>query len=97
MLAGIAAILYVAVNTKVTTVGGDSFNNNAIAACVMGGTSMAGGTASIAGSFIGILIIALLRVGISAMKFSPDWQYIITGIIVALAVYTDIRSTARKK
>ena len=96
-LAGIAAILYVAVNTKVTTVGGDSFNNNAIAACVMGGTSMAGGTASIAGSFIGILIIALLRVGISAMKFSPDWQYIITGVIVALAVYTDIRSSARKK
>ena len=49
------------------------------------------------GTLIGILIIALLRVGISAMKFSPDWQYIITGIIVALAVYTDIRSSARKK
>ena len=96
-LAGIASIMYVAINTKVTTAGGDAFNNNAIAACVMGGTSMAGGTASIAGSIIGILIIALLRVGISAMKFSPDWQYIITGVIVALAVYTDIRSSARKK
>jgi len=97
ILAGIAAIMYVGVNTKVTTSGGDTFNNNAIAACVMGGTSMAGGTASIAGSIIGIVIIALLRVGISAMKFSPDWQYIITGIIVALAVYTDIRSSARKR
>ena len=97
ILAGIAAIMYVGVNTKVTTSGGDTFNNNAIAACVMGGTSMAGGTASIAGSVIGIVIIALLRVGISAMKFSPDWQYIITGAIVALAVYTDIRSSARKK
>ena len=96
-LAGVAAIMYVAVNTKVTTSGGDTFNNNAIAACVMGGTSMSGGVASIAGSLIGILIIALLRVGISAMKFSPDWQYIITGAIVALAVYTDIRSTARKR
>jgi len=97
VLAGIAAILYVGINTKVTTAGGDAFNNNAIAACVMGGTSMAGGTASIAGSIIGIIIIALLRVGISAMKFSPDWQYIITGVIVALAVFTDIRSSARKK
>ena len=96
-LVGIAAIMYVAVNTKVTTSGGDSFNNNAIAACVMGGTSMSGGVASVAGSFIGIIIIALLRVGISAMKFSPDWQYIITGAIVALAVFTDIRSSARKK
>lgn len=96
-LAGIAAILYVGVNTKVTTVGGDAFNNNAIAACVMGGTSMAGGVASVSGSMIGILIIALLRVGINAMKFSPDWQYIITGIIVALAVYADIRSSQRRR
>ena len=106
LLAGIAAIMYVAVNTKVTTSGGDTFNNNAIAACVMGGTSMAGGTASISGSFIGIIVIALLRVGISAVKIpmangvltlSPDWQYIITGIIVALAVYADARSSARKR
>ena len=106
LLAGIAAIMYVAVNTKVTTSGGDTFNNNAIAACVMGGTSMAGGTASISGSFIGIIVIALLRVGISAVKIpmaggvltlSPDWQYIITGIIVALAVYADVRSSLRKR
>ena len=105
LLAGIAAIMYVAVNTKVTTSGGDTFNNNAIAACVMGGTSMSGGIASISGSFIGIIVIALLRVGISAVKIplaggvltlSPDWQYIITGIIVALAVYADIRSSKRK-
>lgn len=96
LLAGIAAIMYVGVNTKVTTAGGDTFNNNAIAACVMGGTSMSGGIASIAGSFIGILIISLLRVGINAMKFSPDWQYIITGIIVALAVFADIRSSRRR-
>ena len=106
MLAGVAAIMYVAVNTKVTTSGGDTFNNNAIAACVMGGTSMSGGIASISGSFIGIIVIALLRVGISAVKIpmasgvltlSPDWQYIITGIIVALAVYADARSSARKR
>ena len=63
----------------------------------MGGTSMAGGTASIAGSLIGIFIISMLRVGITAMKFSPDWQYIITGVIVALCVFADIRSRARKK
>ena len=76
---------------------GDEYNNNAIAACVMGGTSMAGGVASIAGSLIGILIISLLRVGINAMKFPPDWQYIITGGIVAMCVFIDIRSRSRKK
>ena len=100
-LAGIAAIMYAGVTTKFAAGLGDEYNNNAIAACVMGGTSMAGGTASIGGSIIGILIISLLRVGINAMKYpctmSPDWQYIITGGIVALCVFADIRSRARKK
>ena len=97
LLAGVAAIMYAGAITKFAAGQGDVFNNNAIAACVMGGTSMAGGTASIAGSLIGIFIISMLRVGITAMKFSPDWQYIITGVIVALCVFADIRSRARKK
>ncbi|MBR6766880.1 MAG: ABC transporter permease [Clostridia bacterium] len=96
-LAGIAAIAYVGVITQVQPGLGDEFNNNAIAACVMGGTSMAGGVASIGGTFIGVLIISLLRVGIQAMGFRPDYQYIITGIIVALAVFADIRSSSRRK
>ncbi len=96
-LAGIAAIAYVGVITQVQPGLGDEFNNNAIAACVMGGTSMAGGVASIGGTFIGVLIISLLRVGIQAMGFRPDYQYIITGIIVALAVFADIRSSSRKR
>ena len=96
-LAGIAAITYVGVITQVQPGLGDEFNNNAIAACVMGGTSMAGGVASMGGTVIGVLIISLLRVGIQAMGFRPDYQYIITGIIVALAVFADIRSSRRKK
>ena len=96
-LAGIAAITYVGVITQVQPGLGDEFNNNAIASCVMGGTSMAGGIASIGGTFIGVLIISLLRVGIQAMGFRTDYQYIITGIIVALAVFADIRSSSRKK
>ena len=97
VLAGIAAITYVGVITQVQPGLGDEFNNNAIASCVMGGTSMAGGVASMGGTVIGVFIISLLRVGIQAMGFRPDYQYIITGIIVALAVFADIRSSARKK
>ena len=97
LLAGVAAITYVGVITQVQPGLGDEFNNNAIASCVMGGTSMAGGVASIGGTVIGVFIISLLRVGIQAMGFRPDYQYIITGIIVALAVFADIRSSARKK
>ncbi|MBO4885022.1 MAG: ABC transporter permease [Clostridia bacterium] len=97
ILAGIAAITYVGVITQVQPGLGDEFNNNAIASCVMGGTSMAGGVASMGGTLIGVFIISLLRVGIQAMGFRPDYQYIITGVIVALAVFADIRSSARKK
>ena len=95
-LAGIAAIFYVGAYTTVGPGLGDTFNNEAIASCVMGGTSMSGGIASIGGSIIGTLIIALLQEGILAMKFQKDYQYVITGIIVLLAVYADIRSRKRK-
>ena len=96
-MAGIAAIFFVSAYTTVQPGLGDTYNNEAIASCVMGGTSMGGGLASIGGTVIGVFIISLLRVGIQAMGFRPDYQYIITGIIVALAVFSDIRSSSRKK
>ncbi len=95
-LAGMAAIVYVGAYTTVQPGLGDTFNNEAIASCVMGGTSMSGGIASILGSIIGVFIISLLQVGILAMGFQKDYQYVITGIIVLLAVYADVRSRRRK-
>jgi len=96
MLAGIAAIFYVGAYTTVQPGLGDQFNNEAIASCVMGGTSMAGGIASIGGTFIGVLIISILQEGILAMGFQKDYQYVITGIIVLVAVYADIKSRKRR-
>lgn len=96
MLAGIAAIFYVAVYTSVKPGLGDAFNNEAIASCVMGGTSMSGGIASITGTFIGVVIISILQEGTLAMGFQKDYQHIITGIIVLVAVYADIRSRRRR-
>lgn len=95
-LAGMAAILYVGAYTTVQPGLGDTFNNEAIAGCVMGGTSMSGGFASIGGTFIGVMIISLLQEGILAMGFPKDWQYVITGLIVLVAVYADVRSRRRK-
>ena len=96
ILAEVAAIAYVGSYTTVQPGLGDTFNNDAIASCVMGGTSMAGGVASIGGSIIGVLIVSLLQEGILAMGFQKDYQYVITGIIVLLAVYADVRSKKRK-
>lgn len=95
-LAGVAAIFYVAKNTTVLPGLGDTFNNEAIAGCVMGGTSMTGGIASIGGTLIGVLIIALLQEGIMAMGFQINYQYIITGLIVLVVVYADLRSRRRR-
>lgn len=95
-LVGIAAIFYVAAYTTVQPGYGDQYNNEAIAGCVMGGTSMAGGLASISGTVIGVFIIALLQEGILALGFSKDYQLIITGIIVIVAVYADVVTRRRK-
>jgi len=95
-LVGIAAIFFVATYTTVQPGYGDQYNNEAIAGCVMGGTSMVGGVASISGTVIGVFIIALLQEGIMALGFTKDYQLVITGIIVIGAVYADVMARRRK-
>ncbi len=95
-LVGIAAIFFVGAYTTVQPGYGDQYNNEAIAGCVMGGTSMVGGLASISGTVIGVFIIALLQEGILALGFTKDYQLIITGVIVIAAVYADVAARRRK-
>ena len=96
LLVGIASVFFVAAFTTVQPGYGDQYNNEAIAGCVMGGTSMAGGIASISGTVIGVLIISLLQQGILALGFTKEYQYIITGLIVIGAVYSDVSARRRK-
>lgn len=96
ILVGISAIFYTAAYTTVQPGYGDQYNNEAIAGCVMGGTSMAGGLASISGTVIGVFIIALLQEGILALGLRKDYQLIITGIIVIVAVFSDVVARRRK-
>ena len=96
ILVGISAIFFTAAYTTVQPGYGDQYNNEAIAGCVMGGTSMAGGLASISGTIIGVFIIALLQEGILALGFTKDYQLIITGVIVIVAVFSDVLARRRK-
>ena len=96
LMAGIAALFFVATYTTVQPGYGDQYNNEAIAGCVMGGTSMAGGLASIGGTVIGVCIISLLQQGIMAFGLGKGQQMIITGIIVIVAVYADVSARRRK-
>lgn len=95
-LVGIGAIMFVGAYTTVQPGYGDQYNNEAIAGAVMGGTSMVGGIASIAGTVLGVFVISLLQEGILAMGFTKDYQLILTGIIVIVAVYIDIAARRRK-
>ena len=95
-LVGIAALFFVATYTTVQPGYGDQYNNEAIAGCVMGGTSMVGGLASIGGTVIGVFIISLLQQGIMAFGLGKGQQMIITGIIVIVAVYADVSARRRK-
>ena len=96
VLVGIGAIFFVGAYTTVQPGYGDQYNNEAIAGCVMGGTSMVGGLASIGGTVIGVFIISLLQQGIMAFGLGKGQQMIITGLIVIVAVYVDVSARRRK-
>ena len=96
VLVGIASIFFVGAYTTVQPGMGDQYNNEAIAGAVMGGTSMAGGVASVGGTIIGVMIIALLQEGILAIGLTKDYQLVVTGLIVIVAVAIDIVSRRKK-
>ena len=72
-----------------TTTVGTLMELDAIAACVIGGVSLAGGTGSVAGVLFGALIMAALLNGMTLLSVSPELKYIARGIVLALAVWMD--------
>ncbi|BAK56458.1 ribose ABC transporter, permease protein RbsC [Candidatus Arthromitus sp. SFB-mouse-Japan] len=74
---------------------GTSFELDAIAAVVIGGTSLSGGEGKITGTIIGALIIGVLNNGLNLMNVSPFYQSIVKGLVILIAVLLDKKS--RKK
>ncbi|MCI6660395.1 MAG: ABC transporter permease [Peptoniphilaceae bacterium] len=76
---------------------GDGAEMDAIAAVVVGGTSMSGGYGRISGTIIGALIIGILNNGLNLLNVNSFWQYVVKGLVILLAVYADyIRSKKDK-
>ena len=63
---------------------------DAIAACVLGGTSMYGGVGNTGGVLIGVLVIGVITNGLTLLHVNSNWQYVVNGIIILLAVYMDM-------
>jgi ribose transport system permease protein len=61
---------------------------------VIGGTSLSGGRGTILGTLIGALIMAVLTNGLRVLSVAQEWQTVVTGAIIILAVYADM---ARRK
>lgn len=68
---------------------GDTFELNAIAAVVLGGTSLAGGRGTILGTIVGAFVVGVLRNGMIIEGVSSFWQMVITGGVIVLAVVID--------
>ena len=69
---------------------GLGYELEAIAAVVIGGTSLSGGRGTILGTLIGALIMAVLTNGLRIMSVAQEWQTVVTGAIIILAVYADM-------
>ncbi|WP_413111792.1 galactose/methyl galactoside ABC transporter permease MglC [Thaumasiovibrio sp. DFM-14] len=76
---------------------GFMYELDAIAACVVGGVSFAGGVGSVAGVVTGVLIFTVINYGMTYIGVSPYWQYIIKGSIIIFAVTLDSMKYAKKK
>jgi ribose transport system permease protein len=88
--AGIGGISYAAIYTTVLPAQGQGFELYAIAAAVIGGTSLSGGIGTIWGTIIGVFIMSVLATGLPAMNLQAHWQTFFTGVIVIGAVLLDM-------
>ena len=92
VLAGIAGIVLASRTNSGQPAVGTGYETDAIAAAVIGGTSMTGGIGTIPGTLIGILITGTLNNGLNLLDVSSYWQQIIKGLIILGAVCFDIVS-----
>lgn len=86
-IAGIALASYVGYGT---TAAGEGYELDAIAACILGGTSTLGGIGTIFGAMIGGLIMASLTNGLQMLNVPAAYQYLVKGAVLIIAVYADV-------
>lgn len=94
LLAGLAGIILAARTTSALPQAGVSYELDAIAAVVIGGTSLSGGTGSLGGTVVGALLIGVINNGLNLLGVSSYYQQVVKGVIIVGAVLLDV---SRKK
>lgn len=97
LMAGLAGIVLASRMYSGQPTAGDGAEMDAIAAVVVGGTSMAGGSGKIGGTIIGGLIIGVLNNGLNLLNVNSFWQYVVKGVVILLAVFLDYFRNKGKK
>lgn len=87
---GFAAILYVSRLGSAQPIAGTNYELEAVAATVIGGTSILGGDGGVIGSILGAIVVSVIRNGMVLLEVSTYWQQIAIGIIIVTAVIIDI-------
>jgi len=95
-MAGVASLIFLARLNSAEGDIGETLTLPAIAAVLIGGTSLFGGIGTVFGTLIGALILTLVLNGMNILGVNASWQPLVTGVIVVLAVWLDILSRRRK-
>lgn len=90
LLYGFGGVLEAARTAGATNQYGNGYELDAIAACCVGGVSLAGGIGKVRGIIVGVLIFTVIQYGLQFINVNPYWQQVIKGIIIAVAVAIDL-------
>ncbi|MFC5467947.1 ABC transporter permease [Cohnella suwonensis] len=90
LFTGLAGVLMASRLNSAQPALGSGYELEAIAAVVIGGTSLSGGKGTIVGTVIGALIMSVLTNGLRILSVKPEWQTVVVGFVILLAVFADI-------
>lgn len=97
LMAGIAGVILASRMYSGQPTAGEGAEMDAIAAVVVGGTSMSGGSGKLGGTLIGALIIGVLNNGLNLMNVNSFWQTVLKGVVILLAVFLDYIRNIKKQ
>ena len=97
VLAGIASIIFAAKTGNAKANIGEGYETDAVAACVIGGTSFAGGIATMPGVVIGTFIVGFIYNGINMVRIDGNYQSIIRGLVIILTVMLDMAINGKNR
>ena len=97
LMAGISGVVLASRMFSGQPTAGDGQEMEAIAATVLGGTSMLGGQGAMGGTVIGVLIMGALQNGLNLLGINSFWQYVVKGAVILLAVYIDVIKKRTRK